>query len=229
MKIDNLISPISNKNIFSISKQDEQIKDRLEKISEMSDNFKENDKYVIKIFKVEDNRSLDFKEDLNTNDLYLLKDFISSSNKNNSICLDKINELNVIKPDWDVDNSKHNIFRKDQIINQTRINLTPIAKQSDKRIIYKYKHLFEDVEEKNNPKSVRGLHGFKRFNKNEEIESDITSFRNNPSNFNITDISVNRISNINNMNIDALPNEKFNPDQEIAKETLQLEETTRNE
>ena len=31
------------------------------------------------------------------------------------------------------------------------------------------------------------------------------------------------------MNIDALPNEKFNPDQEIAKETLQLEETTRNE
>ena len=135
MKIDNLISPISNKNIFSISKHDEQIKDRLEKISEMSDNFKENDKYVIKIFKVED-RSLDFKEDLNTNDLYLLKDFISSSNKNNSICLDKINELNVIKPDWDVDNSKHNIFRKDQIINQTRINLTPIAKQSDKRIIY---------------------------------------------------------------------------------------------
>lgn len=227
-KIESLISPINNPNISQIySKFHEFKRENLEKISEMSnENYKENN---IELVEVLNNAICTIEDNLNINDQSLLKEFIIFSKNNNS--------LQIKCPEF---NNKNSNRRNDKV---TNFDLTPSAIQTNRGIINKYKHLFEDIEVTNNPKTGRSHTSYKRFFKKEDDVSDFTSFRNNANDTNnLTDFQDHDIPFIVNGD-DNILNEIKGKNKHLSKpilyfriqelehckDTIVVDETTRNE
>ena len=177
--------------------------ERIIEITENNENLKESDSRAEPTEKMS---NMIRDGNINTNDLSLLKEFIMSSlNNNNSIQIqvnDDTNDERLNKPPATerLSTSKR---KKNKIPSWGKVTFKDSKLPLDKKnsdIVSKYRHLFEDVEEPNtinNPKSGRAHYGSFRKNviKDNDMDSDFTSFRHNGNNTQvITDISLDKIN-----------------------------------
>lgn len=200
-KIENLISPISGSNYegFKQAKVVMTSSHALERISELTEN-NEN---------IKEGEGLDMTEKMSQanekKEIDMLKEIMMSSINHNSINLNiEQNDESLNKPA--AASERNTTRRRTKLPSWSKVTFKDDKHNALKQqasMIKKYRHLFEDVEEPssshNNPKTGRAHYSsFRRppiKEKENEIESDFTSFRQQGNNTHImTDLSLDKIT-----------------------------------